>query len=57
MNTRFDHDAYDLGRGNCRRCNNPVVNPVFGDRPYCVRCNISLPDWMVKIKGRAAHAK
>lgn len=49
MNTRLDPEAYDTAHHKCTACKNPVVIPHSGGKFYCVRCNLTLPDWMVKI--------
>ncbi len=52
MNTRFDRSAYKTADKRCSKCHNPLVNTLTGERPYCVRCNISVPDWMITGRGR-----
>jgi len=47
MNTRFDPEAYDTVHDKCTACNNPVVI-THSAKVYCVRCNMHLPEWMVK---------
>ena len=47
MNTRLDKTAYDCAYEKCTVCNNPVVITRTGDAPFCVRCNITLPNWMI----------
>jgi len=48
MNTRFDDFAYESTGLKCTACNNPAVIPFTGGKHFCVRCNLTLPDWMVK---------
>ena len=51
MNTRLDPKSYDtISNSKCKCCGNLVVVPYHNDNGqlYCVRCNATLPGWMVK---------
>ena len=52
MNTRLDRNSYNTSGLNCKVCKNPAVVPHIGEKPYCVRCNISIPEWMISGRGR-----
>lgn len=52
MNTRFDRGAYNTSNSKCKVCKNPAVQPFTEGKPYCVRCNISIPEWMISGRGR-----
>lgn len=50
MNTRLDQDLYDtIPNSKCKCCRNPVVGSYHNKLGmlYCVRCNMTLPAWMV----------
>jgi hypothetical protein len=46
MNTNLDTQMYNTVHVRCKCCNNKAVATLAG--LFCVRCNISLPDWMVR---------
>lgn len=50
MNVKLSPESYDtIPRSKCKCCNNQVVVPYHNTAGmlYCVRCNMTLPAWMV----------
>lgn len=52
MNTRLDPEMYNISKYNCTVCGNPAITPRTSEKPYCVRCNITLPEGFTKIRRR-----